>query len=449
MQTNLIEKEAIHAKFSVTVDAKEVDSTYQKILGTLSRQVKIPGFRPGKAPKGVLVKRIGADALAQEVREALVDTYYPQAVKELGLTPIHVHFDAKEPQEGADYSFEVQADLYPEVTLPELSEIVIDNEIPPLTDEMVQEAVETLQRENATMVPVERASEAGDYLMLETLDKETGEGTGSTLPVDLDNVPADFGDQLVGKAIGDKVELKLANPAQPTPAEDADAEEGEQDQAEALTIQVVVKDIKERELPEADDEFAKTLSFDTWAEVEEQIRKSLTVQLEQEGFEAQREEFIDKLVAESNFEVPQSLVTRQQGFLLESLAEDLKEQGLTLEGYLAELDEKGNREEFKKELEESALTRVKRDLVLEHLLEQRGTTLSNEEFNEALRHVAQRQQTDVGKFRKDMGEQWLSNYRFLLTRDKAVRDTVRELLGQNEETAEAEAATSDDTSNED
>lgn len=435
MQTKLIDKQAVSAKFEVTVPAQEVDKTYGVVLSSVARQVKVPGFRPGKAPKAVLVQRVGQDALNQEVRDALVETNYPKAIKELELSPVHAHFHAHEPSEGSDYTFEVEVDLYPEFKLPDLNEIIIDTAAPPLTDDMVEQAVQDLQRENATLIPVDRAVQPGDYVLVETL--RDGEESGSVLPIDLERVEEAFAEQLLGKAMGDVVELVLTSErTEDTDAADEADSDADGDAAAALSnsdrpkLNVLIKDVKEKEKPEADDELAKTLGFENWGEVDAKIRENLQRQLDSEAFQAQREEFIDKLVEETTVELPKSLVNRRKASLLNNLAQELQKNGVGLEAYLQNLDNTGKREEFDAELQESAELGVKRDIILERLLEERGTQLGAKEFDDALRYMAARENQDVTRFRREMGDEWVANYRFLLTRDKAVRETVRELLGQ-------------------
>ena len=483
MQTQMLERESIRAKFSVTVPADDVNKAYGVMLQSLGRQVKIPGFRPGKAPRGVVEAKIGKDALAQEVRDALVETYYPQAVRELDLVPVHAHFHAHEPVEGEAYSFEVEVDLYPEVELPNLGDIIIDNEAPQVSDEMIAETVEGLRRENAVLIPVDRPAEPGDYVLVES------QGTGSTLPIDLETVSPSLAEQFLGRSIGDALTLELGSPGEDEDdeedgaleaqsetsenvAETEEAGEAETEEVEAgaevsedrledsendenainpLAIDVVIRDIKAKEKPEVGDEFAQTLGFDSWEETEAQIRRSLQAQLNEEAFEAQREEFMDKLTAESDFDLPASLVNRRKRGLLENLARDLDARGIALRNYLEELDEKGNRDAFEVELDEAARNAVKRDLVLEKLMEVRGTALSDEEFSAALRALAQYRETDATKLRRDLGEDGLTNYRFMLTRDKAVRETVQELLGAGlgsettEDADEAEASAQSET----
>ncbi|MEJ2287249.1 MAG: trigger factor [Deinococcales bacterium] len=431
MEAELIEKQAVNATFKVTVPAGEVDAAFDRVLNTLSREMKVPGFRPGRAPRGVLERRIGRETLEEEVQEALVDANYPDAVRELELMPVHAHFHADPPKEGEAFTFEVHAELYPEVELPELSEIVIDAAPQELTEAMVDDTVEQLRNQNATLVPVERTVEGTDYVLLESLppaseaegaddDASEPQGTGSVQPVDMESASEGIREQLIGTRIGEIIDLELIDDAQPP-------EEGAEPVKRSL--RVIVKDVKGKEKPEIDDEFAKTLGFETWAEARQEIEASLKRQLDRDAFDAQREEFLDKLVASTDFEVPSSLLQRRQRSLLQDLADDLRQQGTTLERYLADLDEKQGREEFEQELQQAAERGVRRDLVLERLQEIRGTEVSDDELDDAVRYLARQRRQEAGRFKREMGERWLSNYRFLLARDKALRETVRELTG--------------------
>jgi trigger factor len=441
MQTNLIEKQSVSATFEVIIPAEDVSKTYEKVLQGLSRQIRLPGFRPGKVPRNVLIKQIGEEALSQEVREALVEDNYGKAVQELKLMPIHAHLQKQaEPVQGQDYRFEVHVDLYPEFELPDIREIIIDTPKKQLTDDMLQEAIRNLQNQHAVLVPVERSVEAGDHVILAMGDE------GSRLPVDLDRAGDTIVRQLLGKNMGDELELNLDADDDHHDHDDHEGHdheehshmEGEGEKPELLKLKAVIQDIKAKEKPAVDDEFAKTLGFETWEAAEAQIRKNLQAELDRESFVAQQNEFVEKYVEEAKVELPKVLVNRRKAALLEELKEDLKRSKMTLDDYVKQLEEKQEREAFDKNLQETAEKRVKRDLVLEQLLEKRGTTMTNAEYDAALSYLAYREGKNLRKFKSDMGDTWLENYRFLLTRDKAVREVVRELLGEEtkEETPE-------------
>ncbi len=461
MQTQVLEQEAGRTKLQIDIPASDVSKAYQRVLGSIARQIRVPGFRPGKAPRGVIETRVGKDAIAQEVRDALVQTYLPRAVSELSLTPVSQHLHAHEPVDGQDYSFEAVLELYPDFTLPDFEQIVFDTEQPPVTDDLMEAEIAAMRRQYATLIPVERAAAEGDYLTVETVPTVEGE-EGSSIPVDLENVTPELAAQFVGRTIGEEIELTLSEADEEAAAEgvlDEIAEEYGDEVAEALadtmgeaeaaeteaasdadtadttaetepsTLRVVLRDVREKELPDADDEFAKTLGMDTWAEVEAQVRRGLETRLAQEALAAQQEEFTEKLLLETTVAVPPSLKARRKSSLLQNLSRDLEGRNLTLQGYLESLDaEEGKRAAFEAELDETAEAAVKRDLVLERVLEARGTTLPDAEFEAAIAYTARRQNTTPQNLKRDLGENGLTNYRFLLTRDKAVRETVEELV---------------------
>jgi len=237
--------------------------------------------------------------------------------------------------------------------------------------------------------------------------------------LDLERVSDSIVAQLIGKAMGETVELSLNN----------DRDHQHEHEAPARrSLTVVIKDLKAKEKPAPDDEFAKTLGLESWAEVEAKLRDSLQQQLSEQTFEEQVREFTDKLVAQTELEVPESMLQRRRHSLLHDLEHELDHQGLTIESYQAQLERQGKRTEFEDELAEAALRRVKRDLVLEKLLELRGTTVSDEAFEASLRYLAQRQSSTVQKVKRELGEEGLANYRFLLARNLALRETVRELV---------------------
>lgn len=430
METTLKDKQSVKATIEVVADPAEVDAAFDKVLSVYARQVRVPGFRPGKAPRGVLVKRIGEEALAEEVRETLIDDGYPQAIREHDLTAIHAHAHGGNPSQGEPFAFELHLDLYPDFELPELAEIVLDTEPESIGEEQVQETVENLRREHATQVPVDRAAEPGDLVLIETVgadDEPTEEG--SVMPVDLETVGDALAEQLVGHAIGAVVELQLDDPSA----------SGDEDAPAPTTMRVRISDVKEKEKPDPDDEFAKTLGFDAWNDVEVAIRTSLAGQAKERADEERREELVEKLMEHTEVELPSYLVNRRKMQLLENLARDLQRQGMQMDAYLKKLEEDGKREEFDSELQESAERGVKRDLVLEKLLEIRPVEVGEEEFRDAVRYLAAREGTDADALRRDRGEEWLRNYRFLLMRDKALRTVVDELSSDGASEADGSA----------
>lgn len=425
MEAQLVEKKAVTATVNITIKAEDVDRAYEQVLARLARQVRVPGFRPGKVPMGVLERRVGAEALGSEVRDALVDDAYPRAMRELELVPVDAHFHAENPERGTDFEIVVHAELFPEVELPDLAGLTIEARTQEIGDEEIDAAIEQLRRENSTLVPVDRAVEETDWVLLEGLPREGEEpaedGEAATFPVDLERAGDELKGQLLGKKMGDEVDIQLTDTA-------VNDDEGN---PVVRTVPMRVADVKAKELPEAGDEFALQLGVDSWAEVLERVKESLVEQAKRDGFQAQQAELTDKLIEGATLELPPTLVNRRKRSLLQDLAFDLKQQGVTFESYLKRLEERGSMEEFEGELDEAAQKGVKRDLVLERLMEVRGTELSENEFMAAAKHLAQQRGQDVGRMLVDLGEEWENNYRFLLRRDKTVRELLAELTGES------------------
>lgn len=430
MEAQLVEQQGAVATINVKVPATDVDSAFATVLSRLAREVRVPGFRPGRAPTGVVERKIGAEALAEEVKEQLVDEAYPKAVEELSLTPYSAHFHADAPARGADFEFVVHAELFPEVELPDVTAIKLETVTPDVTEEDVTGTIDGVRRENATLVPVDRPIEATDWVLLESLPKdENGEvqegaeaGSGSTFPVDLEFAGDELKQQLTGKNMGDRVDVKLTDTA-------VNDEAGE---PVVRTVPVKVVDVKFKELPEDGDDFATQLGFDTWDEFVTKVRESLAERTVAEARRARQTELVDKLIAASALELPPTLVNRRKRSLLNDLAYDLSQQGVTFEEYLQRLEGEGGTEQFDKELEEAAVKGVTRDLLLEKLVDVRGTKLESSEFMAAAKELARQRGQDVGKMFAELGEEWSENYRYLLLRDKTVRELVAELTGEDQ-----------------
>ena len=411
MRTEIVAKGPVEVTLKVIVPAVEVDKKFEGVITDLSRTARIPGFRPGRIPRGVLEKRLGADALKEEVKEKLLDDNYASAMREHDFAPINAHFHAAPPERGQDYSFEIHAELYPTVELTDLSTITIDSQPRQFEDSMLEDAVKQLQRENAVLVPVDRPVEADDWLLLETVpagvdaaQPPEGDENPNTFPVDLETAGEELRSQLVGATIGQTVDVMLTDEVVPDEA-------GEPTKR---TLHLKVHDVKAKERPAPGEEFAKQLGLESWQEVEDRVKESIVADLARTGYQERRTELIDKLAAGSTLELPPSLVRRRQQSLLEDLAADLQRQGQTFESYLARLDARNEREQFEAELLQSADRGVRRDLVQERLVEVRGTTVTEDELQDAVKLIASQRRQDVGRFLQDMGDRWLENYRFLL-----------------------------------
>jgi trigger factor len=403
----VLERNGNKVKFKVIIPAAEVNLAFTGVLNALSQQVRVPGFRPGKAPKGVLEKRVGKDYLVSEVREYLVGQAYPKAVKELELIPVSANVTPGDLAENAQFEFTVDAENYPEVTLPAWESLSIEAKPVEITDENVDQAIQELRERQASYDPVDREAQAEDLVTVEILE---GEDAGQTYPVYLERSDANVRNALLGQSANAEAEVPMSG----------DNEDGQ-------TLKVRIVDIKTKAVPALDDEFAKTMQLETLDELKAKVREDLEARAKQQTENNRKDEFVTKLAAGMTADVPQALVERRREALETDLTRDLERQGVTLESYKEYLKGENKLEEFDTDLDKSALDAVRRDLALEQLTEQQATQLTDEEWRNALENYARNNRVSVARLRELMGEEGLSNFKVVVTRDKTLDQIIAKL----------------------
>ena len=404
----LLERNGNKVKFKVIVPADEVNAAFTGVFNALTRQVRVPGFRPGKAPKKVLEQRLGTDYVKTEVRDRLVNLAYPKAVRELELIPVSATIDHGDIAEHTPFEFTVDAENYPEVKLPTWEGFTLEAKKLEIEDKDVEEALEQLQQRQASYDPVERAAEANDLATVEILD---GEDAGQSYPVYLERAEEGVRNALTGKSAGDEVEVPVSG--------------GEEQEAQTLRVRVV--DIKAKSVPELDDEFAKTLEVDTLEELRTKVREDLIARADVKFVSDRKDEFVTKLAEGMTTEVPEVLVDRRREALEKDLENDLGRQGIGLEGYREYLKLEGKLEEFESDLTKSATERVRRDLALEKLTEEMKVELTDDEWRNALENYARSNRVSVPRLRELIGEEGINNLKVIVARDKALDAAIGKL----------------------
>ncbi len=403
----LLERNGNKVKFKVIIPADEVNQAFTGVVNALAQQVRIDGFRPGKAPKSVIEKRVGKDYVVSEVREFLVGQAYPKAVKELELIPVSANVTPGDLAENAQFEFTVDAENYPEVTLPAWESFSIEAKPLEITDENVDQAISELRERQATYDPVEREAQAEDLVTVEILE---GEDAGQTYPIYLERSDANVRNALLGQVAEAQVEVPMSG-----------------DDTDGQTLKVKIVDIKAKVVPALDDDFAKTMQLETLDELKLKVREDLEARAKQQTENNRKDEFVGKLAEGMSAEVPQALIDRRREALEADLGRDLERQGVTLESYKEYLKTENKLEEFDKDLDKSAVDAVRRDLALEQLTEQQGTQLTDDEWRAALENYARTNRVSIARLRELMGEEGLSNFKVVVTRDKALDAVLSKL----------------------
>ncbi len=402
----ILEQSGPIAKVKVEVPAEEVEKTTRALLNAYRRSLKIPGFRPGKAPDKVIVARVGEKAFWEEVRDRLVEDSYREAVRELGLAAIAARMieGQEQPPAGEPYAYTVEVELYPEAKLPDWRSFELETEKPVIEDELVEAALQDLQKRYAEVESVERPAAEGDQLILET------EG-GSQFPVELEKAEPHVKEVLLGKKAGDEVEIPVLD----------------DDGSELRRVPAKVVEVKEVRLPELDDEFAKTLEVENMDELRQKVREGLEAQAERDWREARKQELLEKLAEALEVDIPPSLIYDEEREVLRDLEENLRQQGIPFDDYLKGLEREGKLDELKEDVHKQAEMRVRRGLALEKLAEELGTEVGDEEWNEYLTAYAQRYNMKLPDFKQAVGEEGLENLKLRLVRDKALAEAAAQL----------------------
>lgn len=399
----ILERSGFRVKIRVEVPAKDVSKTYSALVAEYSRRIKVPGFRPGKAPAKVVEARLDREGLLQEVKEKLLDETYPKAVRELELVPVGVQLLEAELLEGQDFVYVAEVENYPDVTLPNWRDFRLDLAPAAITAETVEQALNDLRERYGELETVERAIEATDNVFIETDD-------GARLPVDMKTAQPHVVEALLGRSIGETVSV---------PVKDGEVVLRE--------IPTKILEVKALKLPELDDEFAKTVGEEDLTTLRSKVEQSLHAQAARQLQEAKIEQLTVMLAEGIEVEIPPTMQAEEERAVLSIVQEDLQKQKLELQDYINSLTAEGKLDEFKADIARTATTRLRRALAREALAEELGTEFSDEEWEAYLNEMARAYRTNIAGIKKELGERTLVNLREQRKQDKAVYEALQKI----------------------
>jgi trigger factor len=375
-------------KLSVEVDESEFEQALDQAFRKIAREVRIPGFRPGKAPRKLLEARMGKDTARQEaLREALPD-YYAQAVKDAELDPIappEIDITSETPE--GPVTFDAVVEIRPQVSIPGYGGLQVTVPSPNVADEEVDRQVDRLREQHADLRPVQRPVQSGDVV---TIDLNAGdtELPDTSYQVGSESLVPGLDEQLVAAKVGDILQFDATPPG------------GE----EAISVRVLVKDVKEKVLPELTDEWAGDASeFETVDELREDTRKRLSVVKKLQASLALRDEAIKALIQLVEDEVPQPLVDEEVERRARDLSHRLEHQGASIEQYLQATGT--DADQFVEQLRIDAVGSVKADLALRALAEAEQIDASEEDIDNEVARLAERFGVKPEKLRGDLDRQ--------------------------------------------
>jgi trigger factor len=364
---------------TIEVDEERTERALRNAARRISRMARIPGFRPGKAPYHVVVRRFGKETLYQEVVDELGNSIYKEALEEAGLEPFGQ-------ATLTDYEIEplvlkLVVPIAPVVELGDYRQMRLEPEEEKATEEEIDEALRRIQQQNTFWEPVKRPAQWNDLAIVDiegTVKGETvvgNKGRELTLEADSPYPLPGFSEKLLGMTVDEQREFTLTYP------EDSENKKLAGQQAH---FEVHLRELKEQIVPGMDDDLARTVGdYDTLEDLKAELRRELQAKA--------RERFTGRaltaLVERSEIEFPPMMLEREIDDWLEDLDLRLKRQGLSLDNYLRM--RKVTEEEFRKEISPEVEERLKRSLTLGKLAELEGLDIESDEVvNEALKHLA-------------------------------------------------------------
>ena len=412
------------AKLTIEVSAEELEKAIEKVYQKQKNSISVPGFRKGKVPRAMVEKMYGAAIFYEDAANELIPAAYEKAYDECGEDIVSSpKIDVVQIEKGKPFIFTAEVALKPEVTLGKYKGVKVDKVEVEVTDADVDAAIDAERERNARSISVtDRAVKDGDQTVIDFEGFKDGVafegGKGENYPLTIGSgafIPG-FEEQLIGKNIGEEVEVNVTFP--------------EQYQAEELAGQpavfkVTVKEIKEKQLPELDDEFAAEVSeFDTLAEYKEDVKKNLTEKREKDAKNAKEDAVIDAIIEDAKMDIPDAMVETTQRQMIQEFAQNIQMQGLSIEQYFqfTGLTAETMMEQVKPQAEK----RIKSRLVLEAIVKAENIAATEEDFDNEIAKMAEMYKMEADKVKESIGEEGKKQLMEDLAVSKAVEFVVNE-----------------------
>ena len=391
LKTEVTQLPESRVRVSAQVPAGEVDRSLQQAARELGRQLRVPGFRKGKVPPTVVIRRLGREAVLDEALRSSLGGWYAEAIDGAGITPVgDPELDVGDlPAEGEPLAFTIEIGVRPQATLGEYKGLEVGRREPEVGDEAIAAELESMRERVATLETVQRPAETGDHVVMDYVGRVDGEvfsgGEGRDQLIELGSgrlIPG-FEEQLVGVSAGEQRQVTVTFP------EGYPNDLGEKE----AVFDVTVSEVKTKRLPELDDEFAvEAGGFDSLDELREDIATRLRAADEQ-AIEREFEEAVLQAATDAaTVELPDRLVHARAHEIVHQTMNALSRQGISAEAYLriAGKDEEG----LAHDAEPDAASALRREAVLAAIIEAEGIAPTDEDLVEALRPAGERDGAD-------------------------------------------------------
>ena len=390
------------AKLTIEVSAEELEKALQGAYNKQKGQISVPGFRKGKVPRQMIEKMYGAAIFYDDAANALIPEAYSKAYDESGLEIVsQPKIEVVQIEKGKPFIFTAEVATKPEVTLGEYKGLKVSKVSNRVTAKEVEAKLEEEQKKNARTITVEdRAVQDGDEVVLDFEGFVNGVafagGKGENYPLTIGSgsfIPG-FEEQLIGVETEKEVEVNVTFPAE-YHAEDLAGKEA--------VFKCTVHEIKTKELPELDDEFAAEVSeFDTLDEYKADIKTKIKEQKIAEGKRQKEDQAVEKAVANATMEIPEAMIDTQVQQMVQEFAQRMQSQGLTMEQYFQFTGLTADK--MMEEMRPQAVKRIETRLVLEAIAKAENIEITDEKVDEEIAKMAEMYKMEVEKLKEYMGE---------------------------------------------
>ena len=416
LQVEKLEKNM--AKLTVEVPAEQFEKALTTAFNKNKSRFNIPGFRKGKAPQAMVEKMYGVEVLYEDAINEALDATYGDAVTESELDVVsRPEIDVVQVEKGKELIYTATVAVKPEVTLGEYKGIEVEKASAEVSDEDIEAELKKVQEQNSRLITVEdRAVEDGDQTVVDFegfvdgTPFEGGKGEDYPLTIGSHSFIDTFEEQLIGKNIGEECEVNVTFPEEYHAKELA---------GKPAVFKVTVKEIKRKELPELNDEFAGEVSeFETLEEYKNDVKAKLSLTKQKEAATENENHVVDKVVENATMDIPEPMIDSQVNNMVNDYARRMQSQGLSLEQYMQFTGM--TIDTLKEQMKPQAVKRIQTRLVLEAIVKAENITVSDEAVEKEIADMAESYKMEVAQIKEYMGENGIEQ----MKEDLAVQEAV-------------------------
>ena len=417
MKSTFISKENNDVTFKMEFTAEEFEDAIIKVYQKEKDKFEIDGFRKGKAPRSLIEKRYGEGIFFDDAINNLFSLNYPLAMDELDLNVIdYPKTEMSQVKKGEGFDITVTVTCYPEFEVKDYKGVEIEKVEAVVTDEEVDKEIENMADRNSRMVEVDRPAQDGDTVLIDYMgfvgDEQFEGGTAERYPLKLGSgtfIPG-FEEQLIGASKDEDVEVKVTFPEE-YHSEDLAGKEA--------IFKCKIHEIKEKEVPEIDDDFVKDVSeFDTLDELKASKREELQKAAEVRAEDQMKNSVIEKIFEANDIDVPEVMVEEEINSSLNQFDQQLRAQGMDLNTYIQFMGEE--MDSFRENVREDAYKKTKTRMIVAKIVDQEDFEVSEDEIREYLENMAQQYGMEVEKLIEAIGPQNIETVGGDLKMQKAV-----------------------------